>query len=142
MSQTLIAALDALEAKVGVLVQTVGKADPVAIGQKAEEGARRGASGATGEIGPAVRTLQQAISRLETAMPGAEKALERSKRVRWLIRAVLALAVVLGLLSAFVAGAAFVRSGLSMETEVGCRYLGGTWGNTVSGDLTCWRYAK
>lgn len=139
MSQTLIDALDALESQVAALSGAVKTADPVKIGQKAEEGARRGAATAMADIPDTARTLRESVRKLEQALPAAQKAADGDSRVRWLVRGLIALAALLGLLSAFVGGVAYTRSGLTMTTETGCRYLGGQWGQRPEGGAMCWR---
>lgn len=142
MSQTLIDALDALESQVAALSGAVKAADPAKIGQRAEEGARQGASSALADIPDTARTLRESARKLEQALPAAQRAVEGASRVRWLVRGLIALAALLGLLSAFVGGVAYTRAGLTMTTEVGCRYLGGQWGQTQDGKFVCWRETK
>ena len=139
MSQTLIDALDALESQVDALSGAVKAADPAKIGQRAEEGARRGAATAMANIPDTARILRESARTLERALPTTQRAVERASRVRWLVRGLIALAALLGLLSAFVGGVAYTRSGLTMTTETGCRYLGGQWGQSQGGEFVCWR---
>ena len=142
MSQALIEALDALESQVAALSAAVKTADPAKIGQKAEEGARRGAFSALSGLPEAARELQTVASNLhEYALPAARMAQEAQGRRRWWKPALITLIVVLGLLGGFAGGVMIVRSGLSMSTEVGCRFLGGQLGQS-QGVLVCWREAQ
>ena len=140
MSQTLIDALDALESQVAALSGAVKAADPAKIGQRAEEGARRGASSALDNLPETTRALQAVASDLrQWAVPAAQEAQEARERRRWWKPTLMALIVLLGLLAGFTGGVVVVRSGLSMSTEIGCRYLGGQWGQRPQGGAMCWR---
>lgn len=142
MSQTLIDALDALESQVAALSEAVKAADPVKIGQRAEEGARRGAATAMADIPDTARILRESVRALEQALPAAQEAAGEASRVRWLVRGLITLVALLVPLSAFVGGVVYTRSGLTMSTEVGCRYLGGQWGQRQGGEFVCWREVK
>ena len=142
MSQTLIDALDALESQVAALSGAVKTADPAKIGQRAEEGARRGAATALADIPDTARTLRETLRALEQALPAVQEATGEASRVRWLVRGLIALIVLLVPLSAFVGGVVYTRSGLTMTTETGCRYLGGQWGQRQGGEFVCWRETK
>lgn len=138
MSQALIDALDTLESQVANLSGTVKAADPAKISQKAEEGARRGASSALGNLPEVTRALQAAVSDLrQWAVPAARMAQEAQERRRWWKPTLMALAVLLGLLAGFLGGVTATRSGLVMNTEVGCRYLGGSVSVDANGKSFC-----
>ncbi|MBF0252081.1 MAG: hypothetical protein HQL35_15810 [Alphaproteobacteria bacterium] len=143
MSQTLIDALDALEGQIAALSAAVKTADPTKIGQKAEDGARHGASSALSGLPQAARELQAVASDLrQYALPAARMAQEAQQRRRWWKPALIGLIALLMLLSGFTGGVVAVRSGLTMSTEVGCRFLGGQWGQRQEGEFVCWRSVK
>lgn len=142
MSQTLIDALDALESQVARLSRIVKTADPGKISAQAEAGARNGAIYALGSLPEVTRALQSATTDIKAATDtiknaaegglGTRKALERWKVVG------ITLAALLSLLTAFVGGVVFMKSGLPLTSETGCSYLGGSIGPQPDGRVACY----
>ena len=135
MSQTLIDALNALEGQIEALSARIRTVDPAEVGQKAADGASRGASASLSGLRETNHSLRETAHILkdaartmrEYALPAAERAARAEERRRWW-KPVLMVLIALAMLSGgFTGGVAVTRSGLTMGTEVGCRYLGGEW---------------
>ena len=94
---------------------------------------------AAAEVGAAARSIREVAQLLNQTLPAAQEAAGRSKRVTWLVRAILALLAVLGLLSAFAGGIIWTRSGQVLTNEVGCRWMGGTW-LIQNGQAVCYKW--
>lgn len=101
-----------MEAALVELRQDVKRVSPGAVGQAAENGAKA-----------ILPDLQSAAWTLRAALPRVEEA----ERRRWWLWGAIFVSVVLGHVAAFAGGMVYVRSGLALNTEIGCRYLGGDW---------------
>ncbi|WP_413208449.1 hypothetical protein [Rhodospirillum sp. A1_3_36] len=141
MSQTLIDALDALESQVAGLSRAVKAADPVKVGQMAEQGAARGSSETLIKLSETTKALQTVTSDLrQWAIPAAQRAQEAELRRKWWKPALIVLTVLLSLFSGFAVGVLVAQFGLTMTTQIGCLSLGGKWAPRQDGSgSVCWQ---
>lgn len=105
--------------------------DADALVQGVEKAARQAAGTAVNPLGKAADDLYRALTAVQSLR-------ETHRRLRWGKYAITGLVALLMLLSGFMGGVVYTRSGLTMRTETGCIYLGGTFNQTETGSSLCW----